>query len=1149
MAERRVSTRFAVEGESQYKAALKNINSELKVLDSELKLANSGLKANGESIDALKAKQQALANVITQLEKKIAASKTQTDVARQAQQQWAQKSEEARQKLEQLQSTTDDAGKETDEYRQKVAAIQAEINRYEAAEQKAKTAVEAHTTETNNAQAKQNQYQGELNETKEALRGLGSASQEQGVKSEGMFASWAKGALTITAVIAVLRKLAEGLKACVEASIEYEDAFAGVEKTVDASTAQLRGMSEEIRRLATDIPATADDIASVAEAAGQLGIATEDIMGFTEVMIALGVATNMTADEAATSLARFINITGLSSSQLENLASSIVALGNTTATTEKEIVDMGMNLAAAGKQAGLSDAEIMGIAAALSSVGLEADAGGTAFSRWMKDMQVAVETGSDDLEAFASVAGLSAEDFAASWKSSPVDALNSFFQGLGGGSKSAIALLEEMGITNVRTSDTAIRLANAGDLLTDCVDRSTSSFSENVALTNEAEKRYDTTKSKVEVMKNAFTELAMSIGDKLSPKTNHYIELLTNLALGLAGVEEEASFVQKALETTETAYRDSTEAALAAADVAGQYIDRLAALEAQTSLTDAEQAEYQQIVALLAGLIPGLNLDIDEQNGLLMNGVEALKSQVEQWKQLQIVSSVEQARAGYQQAYTDALVEQGVQQQKAIRAEAEWNASIETSMGLLKDKAELLGVETTGWENLSLKQANARIEQAKSVDLTKEQQMELAMTRGLLGDAALGWEHLYQSQAEGAGLTKEQQRELELLNERIEDSASVSVGLWTEWHDASEAAEELGEGAETARQSLEDFDASVEAIDGLSGAFGSASESVQAFTADEEGLIAYLGEATVQVQDLIAKYQEMGEAAVAGAEQTAGGLLSVVEVVQVASEDVITALQSQAQFFNEYAENIKAAAEHGLNEGLVAALSNGSMESAQILAGLASEGWANVDELNAAFEDTKRGKEALETNVSEANATAEGELQNIVDNVNAMVDEFNQSGEATTAGVETINAYVSGLNSNISGVSSAVTEINRAIARIVRDVSVKVKVSTDTGNNGGKATGLSYVPYDEFNINLHKGEMVLTALQAEALRAQQRADNYGTVLDASNTTLQNNQTFGGDTKIEVNVSKLVVREEADIRKIAVELNDLAWKEKRKRGQA
>lgn len=1116
MAERRVSTRFAVEGESQYKAALKSISSEMKVLDSELKLANSSLKANGASIETLKAKQQALVNVIAQLEKKIAASKTQTDKAKQAQQQWAQKAEEARQKLKALESTTDDAGKETDEYRQKVSEIQAEINRYEAAEQKAKTAVEAHTAETNNAQAKQNQYQGELHETEDALKKMGDASDEQGKKSESMFSTWAKGAITLTAVIGVMKKLAEVIKACVEASVEYEDAFAGVEKTVDASTAQLRQMSEEIRQLATEIPATAEEIAHVAEAAGQLGIATSDIMGFTEVMIALGVATNMTADEAATSLARFINITGLSASQLENLGSSVVALGNTTATTEKEIVDLAMNLAAAGKQAGLTDAEIMGIAAALSSVGLEAASGGTAFSRWMKDMQVAVETGSDDLETFASVAGMSAEQFSAAWRSSPIDALNAFFQGLGNGSQSAIALLEEMGVTNVRTSDTAIRLANAGDLLTDCVNRSTQAFQENTALTTEADKRYETTKSKLEVMKNAFRELAITIGDKLSPKTQKFIETLTALALNLAGVEEEASSVQKALDGVDTAYRDSTEATLAASNVAGQYIDRLSELEEKTSLTNAEQNEYKQIVSLLSGVIPGLNLDINEQNGLLKNGADALRSQVEQWKQLQLVSSIEQARAGYQQAYTDALVEQGVQQQKAIRAEAEWNASIQTSMGLLKEKAELLGVETTGWENLTLRQANARIEQAKNVKLTEEQK-----------------------------------EKLESLNQRIHDSAVTSNGLYTEWHDASEAAEELGEGAETAQEALEDFDASVATIEGLSGAFDSAGEAVQAFSEDEEGLISYLSEATMQVEELIAKYQEMGEAAVAGAEQTAGGLLNVVEVVEASSEDVIEALQSQTQFFNEYAENIKAAAEHGLHEGLVAALSDGSMESAQILAGLAKEGWTNVGDLNAAFEDTQKGKESLETNVREANATAEGELQAIVDNVNNMVDEFNKSGEATSAGVETINGYVSGLNSNISGVSDAVTQINNAINKIIRDVSVSVNVHTNytsSGKQGGKATGLPYVPYDEFNINLHKGEMVLTALQAEALRAQQRADNYGTVSDASNTTVQNNQTFGGDTKIEVNVSKLVVREEADVRKIAVELNDLAWREKRKRGQ-
>lgn len=1115
MAERRVSTRFAVEGESQYKAALKSISSEMKVLDSELKLANSSLKANGASIDTLKAKQQALVNVISQLEKKIAASKAQTDKAKQAQQQWAQKAEEARQKLKALESTTDDAGKETDEYRQKVSEIQAEINRYEAAEQKAKTAVEAHTAETNNAQAKQNQYQGELHETEAALKDMGNASMEQDEKSESMIATWAKGAITLTAVIAVIKKLAEGLKECIKASVEYEDAFAGVEKTVDASTAQFREMSEEIRRLATEIPATAEEIAHVAEAAGQLGIATEDIMGFTEVMIALGVATNMTADEAATSLARFINITGLSASQLENLGSSVVALGNTTATTEKEIVDLAMNLAAAGKQAGLTDAEIMGIAAALSSVGLEAASGGTAFSRWMKDMQVAVETGSDDLETFASVAGMSADQFAAAWKSSPIDALNAFFQGLGNGSQSAIALLEEMGVTNVRTSDTAIRLANAGDLLTDSVNRSTQAFQENTALTTEADKRYETTKSKLEVMKNAFHELAITMGDKLSPKTQKFIETLTALALNLAGVEEEASSVQKALDGVDTAYRDSTEATLAASNVAGQYIDRLSELEEKTSLTNAEQNEYKQIVSLLSGVIPGLNLDINEQNGLLKNGADALRSQVEQWKQLQLVSSIEQARAGYQQAYTDALVEQGVQQQKAIRAEAEWNASIQTSMGLLKEKAELLGVETTGWENLTLRQANARIEQAKNVKLTEEQKGKL-----------------------------------ESLNQRISDSATTSVGLRTAWHDASEAAEELGEGAETAQEALGDFDASVETIEGLSGAFDSAGEAVQAFSEDEEGLISYLSEATLQVEELVAKYQEMGAAAVSGAEQTAGGLLNVVEVVQASSEDVIEALQSQTQFFNEYAENIKAAAEHGLHEGLVAALSDGSMESAQILAGLAAEGWTNVGDLNAAFEDTQRGKEALETNVAEANATAEGELQAIVDNVNAMVDEFNKSGEATTAGIDTINGYVSGLNSNIAGVDAAVTQINNAIGRITREVSVSVNVHTNytsSGSQGGRATGLSYVPYDEYTVNLHKGEMVLTALQAEALRAQQRADRFGAAASVNNSSVQSSNVRYGDVTIQMQMGGFVVREEADANKISEVIAEQTARKLRYRG--
>lgn len=172
----------------------------------------------------------------------------------------------------------------------------------------------------------------------------------------------------------------------IKTGIDFESAFAGVKKTVDATDAELEEFREGIRDMAKEMPQSASQIAEVAEAAGQLGIQNKNLLSFTEVMSNLGVATNMSATEAATSLARLANITQMPQENFDRLGSTIVALGNNLATTESEITEMGLRLAGAGKQVDMSEAQILGLAGAISSVGIEAEAGGSAVSTVMAKM-------------------------------------------------------------------------------------------------------------------------------------------------------------------------------------------------------------------------------------------------------------------------------------------------------------------------------------------------------------------------------------------------------------------------------------------------------------------------------------------------------------------------------------------------------------------------------------------------------------------------------------------------------------------------------------------------------------------------------------------------------------------------------------------
>ena len=365
------------------------------------------------------------------------------------------------------------------------------------------------------------------------LAGAGTAAgllgASRSITSFGASAAAAGMTLTkgITLPVAALGGLA------INESMKFSSAFAGVRKTIDATEPEFAKLRQGIRDMAKEIPASREAIAGVAEAAGQLGIENENVLSFTRTMIDMGESTNLAADEAATALARFGNITGMEQTNFDRLGSSIVALGNNMATTEAEVVNFGMRIAGAGAQVGMSEADIMGLSAAFSSVGISAEAGGTALSKTMINIEASVQKGGEQLRLWAETAGMSAAEFKQAWEKDSAGALTAVVKGLGEMEKqggSTLGQLEKLGITEVRQRDALLRAAGAGDLLSDALKISGDAWKENGALAEEAGRRYETPESRMAIMKNRASDMGITIGDELMPSFLRLGEDATKLA-------------------------------------------------------------------------------------------------------------------------------------------------------------------------------------------------------------------------------------------------------------------------------------------------------------------------------------------------------------------------------------------------------------------------------------------------------------------------------------------------------------------------------------------------------------------------------------------------------------------------------------------
>lgn len=517
--------------------ALSNVDNAISKTQTNLRDINKALKLDPSNTALLKDRQEELAKAIEETKSKL-------DIEKEA--------------YEQL-SQADQTPENVEKMRQLKTQIDLDTAALKDLEDQARSAASVLGTQMQNAGEKIKEVGEKIKNVGDKITGLGQ-----------------------TMTTHVTAPILAAFGASAKAAIDWESAFTGVMKTVDeTANTTYQDLKDGINEIAQVTASSQNDIAATMEIAGQLGVSADNILEFTETMVKLGDTTNLSSEEAASAIAKFANVTGMSLSDVDALGAAIVDLGNNYATTEADIMEMATRLSGAGAQVGLTQGQILGLATAMSSVGIQAEMGGSAMSKAMIKMQVAVETGFDqvheltekagmslrDIELmstndsksfkalasslgmttteikevikngnnlmnFADVAMMETDEFVDLYRNDAPAALQAFIQGLGdtdSHGETTIAMLQEMGFTEVRLRDTLTRLANSQDLVTDAMAQGQAAYEEQAALDAEAEKRYATMEAQLQQLKNQFTEVAVSIGEMLMP----YIQQLIGFIEGL----------------------------------------------------------------------------------------------------------------------------------------------------------------------------------------------------------------------------------------------------------------------------------------------------------------------------------------------------------------------------------------------------------------------------------------------------------------------------------------------------------------------------------------------------------------------------------------------------------------------------------------
>ena len=1151
---REIRTSIVMENEKEYRAQVQTINRELRTLESALKLVESEYKGQQNTVAALENKQKALTDVIAKQAEKLNLEKDLLDKMQKAKQAYGDKSAEAKEKLDSLVKTTDSATKETEAYKKQVTEIQGEIDKNNRLEELAARYVEEHGRKVNDAQTKLNDMNWELekngkhlDEAKrstdgcaQSIDGFGKetkkaaeAADDFGKKSkEGIDAL--AGALAAAGLARGIKAITDSLGEASQASMDFEAKMSMLEAILGASGEEMGLLSAKAREMGRTTVFSASEIADSFKYMAVAGVGPsrmlESLNGIINLAQGSGLQLARTAEIVADSLEGF----GLAAKDTDHFANVLAATTNVANVEVNQLGETLKYVAPSAAALGYSVEEVAVALGLMANVGVKSSQAGTtlreAFRRLvdppkkareaMEEYQIVVANQDGTMKPFAETLEILKDKLGKLSDQEKNTAISAIF-----GANALSGMLSVLNATDEQLSDVAEAIYNADD-----------AFRGLGVAAGMAKTATDNVQSKFKILENSTNDLKIAIGDQLNPElakladtgTNatkwagdfvkanpelvKFVAILVAVAGGFMGIVAAIALVKAAwtalnitmsasawggviaaivgvtaaLYGVMTASRDANEDVVAlqesaeslkqsfedvgkaldqsnsqiagSAAAAAGYISRLHELENQSSLTKAEQREYALLIDRLKTSIPDLNLEIDAQTGLLKDGAGAILSQVEAWKEAQRAQSVMDARRAYVDALTAAERSYYEAAGKHPEVIAVVNEQNRRQAEIYREMLEAIGLNAEAYQNMS---------------------------------------HEMKANAHNEAMARADEAQIRRYKELVEAYNGCRQGV-KDLDDGQKGylytLAELQMAIRDAEDALRMFDDTMDAVS------GSNEELIAGNAALEESY----GRLTQKADDMISAYNE----AYKGALDKIGGAFGLFENMTHKNKQnidkMLKGLDSQIAYLDTYATNLQKASELDLHPTLLKALSDGSKESADILAAIVKGGGEKVAALNEKFAMVEEGKEAFAGTVAEMETSFSTGAQQILTENERMVQELNKKLTANTAGADTVQGYIDGLRSKNAEIDAWVNGVNDRIARL-RFPSVPSSSSSGRSH----AAGLSYVPYDDYRARLHEGEMVLTALQARALRGINLHEYHmKRYLEKNvNTTCTNNATY------------------------------------------